>query len=70
MADEGSLKTLCFLIDVKPKLNFWLVSLWGIFWRVRQCLGRGKEEEVWGGSGERALIQALCPAEGSVWVLT
>lgn len=54
----------------KAKVELWFVSLWGTFWRVRRYLGRGKEEEVWGGSRERALVQALCPAKVSMWVLT
>lgn len=54
----------------KAKVELWVVSLWGTFWKVRQCLGRGKEKEVWGGNREWALVQELCPAKVSMWVLT
>lgn len=61
MAGEGPREMLCSLNFGSPQ---------GTFWRVRQCLGRGKEEDVWSGSRERAPAQALCSAKVSPWVLT
>lgn len=66
---KDHLKSLLFNLR-KAKAELLACFFVGDFLEGEAVFRKREGEEVWGGSGERALIQALCPAKRSMWVLT